>query len=178
VSPLDALRRIVRNAVGDYRFERSYYCVVERSYEDGSVDVLPDDIAMRGIGLQRVPAPTVAPSTIARSLPGARCLLAFDKGDPRAPTITVWEYGIDTATVQLNGGVASVARKGDMVDVLLSAATPIAGVLSGTISTPNPSPPPATVDTPVPAGTPFTGVATITGTVRGVIIGGAANVKA
>lgn len=178
MSPLESIRRIVRHAVGDYRYERSYPCVVERTYEGGDVDVLPDDLVMRGIGLQHVPAPSVAPSTFAIAGPGTRCLLSFANGDPSKPQITAWEYAQDTATVRLDGGSASVARKGDLVDVLLSPVTPISGLLSATIKTPNPSPPPATITTPVPGGTPFTGFATIPGPVQGAIIGGAAKVKA
>lgn len=178
MTPLEALDRFVRHVLGEYRYERSYPSVVERSYDGGDVDVLPDDDVVKGIGLQRVPAPSIAPSTFARAEAGARCLLAFAEGNPRKPQIIAWEYAQDSATVQLDGGTTSVARKGDLVDVLLSASTPIAGVMSATISTPNPSPPPATVDTPVPSGTPFTGLAVIPLPVRGAIIGGAPKVKA
>lgn len=170
MSVLEDLVRIVRHAVGDYRFERSYPCQVVRSYDGGAVDVLPDDDVLRGIGLQTVPAGSVAPATFGRAEPGCRCLLTFSSGDPRRPTITAWEYAKDSATVYLDGAVAAVARKGDLVDVLLSAATPISGIVAGTVDT-SPSP------TPV-AAVPFSGTAAISTPVRCAIIGGAPTIKA
>ena len=170
MSALANIARIIRHAVGDYRFERSYPCQVVRSYDGGAVDVLPDDAVMRGIGMQTVPATSVAPATFARAESGCRCLLTFSSGDPRKPTITAWDYAQDSATLYLDGGVAAVARKGDLVDVLLSAATPISGIVAGTVAT---SPSPTTV-----AAVPFTGTAAIATPVRCAIIGGAPTIKA
>lgn len=173
----DDLARLARHAVGDYRYERFYPCQVVRSYDGGAVDVLPDDDVVRGIGLQSVPAASVAPATFARAEPGCRCLLTFRSGDPRQPAITAWEYAEDSATVYLDGGVAAVARKGDLVDVYLSnvgpSFSPIRGIVSGEVTTPG-SPPTVT---PV-AAVQFTGTASISTPVRGVIIGGAPKIKA
>lgn len=171
MSAREDFARIVRHAVGDYRYERSYPCQVVRSYDGGSVDVLPDDDVVRGIGMQAIPAASVAPATFARAEPGCRCLLTFRSGDPRQPQITAWEYAQDSATIYLDGGVAAVARKGDLVDVLLSAATPIRGIVVGEVTAPGP------VVTPV-AAVQFTGTAALSSPVRGAILGGAPKLKA
>lgn len=173
----DDIARIVRAVLGDMTFERTYTANVELVSDD-FVDVLPDDPKVRGIGLQRVPMPTIDPTTELVPAPGCRCLLAFAAGDPRKPYIAAWEYAQGSATVHLDGGAASVARKGDVIDVYLSPLTPIAGTMTATIQSPNPSPPPPTIPTTVPGGTPFAGLATIAAPVRAVIIGGAARVKA
>ncbi len=176
--PRQALARFVRHVVGDYRFERSYPAVVERANDDGSVDVLPEPTTMRGIGLQRVPTALSDPETRVIAEPGARCLLAFRAGDPQQPYIAAWEYAQDSATIQLAGGSAAVARKGDLVEISFSAASPIAGTMTATVSTPNPSPPPPEILTPVAPGTPFTGTVVGLGTVQAVVVGGAPKLKA
>lgn len=157
---LDDMARLARRVTGDFRFERLYPATVERVTGD-LVDVLPDDPVMRGTGLQGVPMPTIDPTTDLLPEPGCRCLLGFQEGDPRRPAIMAWEYAPNTATVRLDGGVAGVARKGDLVDVLLAVgAVPITGTAY------------------IPAPTPFVGTATITETVRGTIIYGTQKVKA
>jgi hypothetical protein len=162
VSIRDDIATIVRHVVGDYRYERSYPCQVVRSYDDGVV---------RGIGMQSIPATSLAPATFALAEPGCRGLLAFVAGDPSRPTITTWDYAQNSATIYIDGGVASVARKGDLIDVMLTVAgTPISGMVEGAVTAPGP------VVTPV-AAVQFTGLAVLSA-VRAVIIGGAATIKA
>lgn len=173
MSALDDIARIVRAVTGDYRYERSYQATVERVNSDDTVDVLPDDASVRGVGLQRVPVALTDPTTTARPEAGCRCLLSFLEGDPRRPCITAWEYAQNSATVQLDDGAAGIARKGDLIDVELSASTPVAGILNGSYTIPGS--PPTVVQV---VNGQLTGTATIATPVRAVIIGGAASVKA
>lgn len=160
--------------VGDYRFERSYAATVELANGDGTVDLRPDDEAVRGLGLQRVPIRVGVPSAAVRAEPGARCLFAFADGDPRKPHVCAWEYARASAVVSFDGGAAAVARHGDLVDVLLSASTPIAGVMTGAVTVPG-SPP---TIVPVPPGSQFSGLAVVAVPVQGSIVGGAQRIKA
>lgn len=168
------LERIIRAVTGDLRFERTYAATVERAADD-FVDVLPDDDFVRGLGLQRIPTPTIDPTTQLLPEPGCRCLLAFASGDPQQPRIVAWEYAQDSATIRLDGGAAAVARKGDLVDVYLTAAsTAVAGILNGAITVPGA--PPTVV--PVVNGQ-FIGTAgPLSQPVRAAILGGAAKVLA
>lgn len=166
----DSLERIVRALTGDFRFERVYPAVVERVGDD-AVDVMPDDAVVRGMGLQRIPMPTIDPTTQLVPEPGCRCLLGFVQGDPKQPTIVAWEYAKGSASVRLDGGERPIARKGDLVEVVVGATLSIAGTASGATTAPGP------VVTPVPLA-PFSFVATMSGPVYGSPTTGAAKVKA
>jgi hypothetical protein len=178
VDVVESLRRIVLGAMRGNIYLRAYSIEVQAQQADGSVDVLPDAVEIRGLGLQRVPVMTSPAGTSARVEPGTRGLLRFADGDPRKPRIVAWAYKQASAVISLDGGYASVARNGDLVELLLSAQTPISGVMSGTVTTPNPVPPPPTITIPVPPASQFTGFATITAPVQGRIFGGAARVRA
>lgn len=173
MSLLDDLERIVRAVVGDLRFERTWSSTIERDNGDGTADVLPDSPLMRGLGLQRVPLPTIDPTTEIAPAQGCRCLLGFLEGDPRQPVIVAWEFAAGSATVRLDGGTAGLARKGDLVDVMLSSQSPVQGIVNGSYTIPGS--PPTVV--PIVNGQ-FSGYATIAQTVRARIIGGAQRVKA
>lgn len=172
MSLLEDLAVIVRRVTGDYRFERTYAATVERA-DDDAVDVMPDDSSIAGNGLQRIPMPTIDPTTRLAPEPGCRCLLAFREGKPSQPYIAAWEYAPNSATVMLDGGSAPIARKGDLIELILSAATPIAGSAGGTVIIPGTPPTPVIVP---PA--PFTATATIAAPVYATPIGGAPKVKA
>jgi hypothetical protein len=174
VTVLDDIARLARRVTGDFRFERVWPAVVERVGADGLVDVLPDDAEMRGSGLQGVPMATIDPATQLAPEPGCRCLLGFRDGDPRKPTIVAWEYAQDSATVRLAGGIARVARKGDVIDVLLPMGTPtaVSGVAAGVQTPPLPASPVTVPPTPV------TGTVTLATKVYAQPIGGAPRVKA
>lgn len=160
MSVLDDIEAIVRRVTSDFRYERLYPAEVVRVAGD-LVDVLPDDPAVRGRGLQGVPMPTMDPTTELLPEPGCRCLLGFMEGNPQRPYIAAWEFAQNSATVRLNGGSAGLARKGDIVDVLI---TPGVVTVTGTAY--------------LPAPVPFTGTATLAEAPQGVIIGGVAAVRA
>lgn len=168
-----ALERFIRWVMRDVTYHRRYSASIERDRGDGTFDLIPDDPAMRGTGLQAVPDRVGIAGTGAQVQPGTRCVFAFADADPSKPWIVVWEYAQGSAVVSLDGGQAQVARKGDLVDVLLSTPTPVAGIVQGTVLPPQPGPPPF----PLPP-TPFTGTATLSGPVRAVIVGGAPRVTA
>lgn len=170
-----SLERVIRQLVGDFRYERRYPATVVASLADNLVELDPDDPAIRGLGLSRVPVRSGIAGAGSRAEPGARCLLAFDDGDPRKPVVVAWEYAHGSAVVSLDGGTAPVARNGDLVELMLSQQTPITGTITGSVTIPGTPP----VVVPIPLGTPFmTGVATMPVPVHGRILGGAPRVKA
>lgn len=171
-----SLERIVRQLVGDFRFERRWPCTVVAALADNEVEIEPDDEAIRGRGLSRVPVRSGIAGAGSRAEPGARCLLAFDDGDPRKPVVVAWEWAKGSGTVKLDGGSASVARNGDLVEVMVSKLAPINAMVDGVVTLPNG----VTLPTSVPGvgGTTFTGTITVPGKIYGRILGGARRVKA
>lgn len=153
-------------------YHRRYPSEVVRDRGDGTWDVMPLDEPLRGQGLQAVPERVGLPSAASsRVRPGTRCLVGFVDGDRRAPRIEAWEFAEDSGTVSLDGGIAGVARKGDLVRVLAGAAVPIVGIVNGTLTAPNGA------TTPV-VNQPFDGTAFPDGPIHAEIIGGARRVKA
>jgi len=167
-----SLARFIRWVMRDTTYHRRYSATVERDRGDGTFDLLPDDHAMRGTG-QAVPDRVGVAGASVRVEQGTRCLFTFADGDPSKPVIVAWEFKGGSATVSFDGGEAAVARKGDLVDILLGDPTPVAGLVQGTVLPPQPGPPPFQLPP-----TPFTGTATLSGPVRAVIVGGAKRVKA
>lgn len=168
----------VAYVMGGTIYAGRFACTVERDNGDGTVDVLPDDVRMRGAGLARVPSDTGLPNTGLLVLTGARCLVAFRNADPRHPFVAEWEYRPADATVRLDNGAAPVARYGDLVRGLFAPSQVVAGIAGGTQEIPNPSPPPATIPVPYPLTTPFTAAVAISVPIDGVIETGAAKVFA
>lgn len=169
----ESLEQLARWVARDLTYHRAYPATVERDNGDGTLAVTPDDDVIRGLGMQRVPVrPGVAGTTV-RVEPGTRCLVGFHRGSPRSPHIAAFEYRKASGTIILDGGSGALARKGDLVDVLLSSPAPVSGTAIGVITPPLPATP-----IPVPPGSPFTGFLSIPTPVRGTIIGGAAKVKA
>ncbi len=178
MDPRSAIAAIVRYVMRDTTFHRLYRAIVERTNADHTVDVLPEDETIRGIGLQHVPVRVGIAASVVSAEPGLLCLLGFEGGDPQRPYIAAWEYRQRSAIVKLDGGDAAVARKGDAIRVLTVPAMAVSGVCGGTVDTPNASPPPPTVPVPVVPGTPFVGVVTIATPVTATPIGGARKVLA
>lgn len=172
MSAKGTLARLIRWVMRDVTYQRRYSATIERDRGDGTFDLMPDDPAMRGTGLQAVPGRVGVAGAEVRVEPGTRCVFAFADADPAKPCIVAWEYTKGSAVVSVGGGHAQVARKGDLVDVLLGTPTPIAGIVQGMVTPPAPA-----VPFPLPP-TPFTGTGTLSGPVRAVIVGGAPRVKA
>lgn len=163
-----ALERFIRWVCRDTRYHAHYPATVELVHGDDSVDVTPDDDAIRGEGLSSLRPDPGLPATGIRPARGARCLVAFKAGDPKRPFISEWESGgIDR--VMLDGGLAGVAGIGDPLEVLLATPCVIAGFIDGVLQPPGAPPPP-----PIPlAGVPMTGTATLApGSVTAIITTG------
>lgn len=129
MTPLEAFRQIVRTLAGDVRFHKLWPAVVETVNPDGSIDMTPDDLDMRGTGLSVFPDPGIPNTTIVPA-PGARCLLGFKAGDPRRPYIAEWESG-GLGRIGLNGGTRPIARMGDPVELAIPPVVTITGSVSG-----------------------------------------------
>lgn len=116
MDPITAVRRLVEHLTRDRIYLRNYECVVQRQHEDGSVDLLPDDPVVRGMGLSRVPIWHGLPDVTVKVVVGSRCLLGFTNGDPQKPYAQFWSRG-SIEEISFDGGTASVARMGDAVSV-------------------------------------------------------------
>lgn len=173
MTALAALTAFVEHMLRGVTYTGRYAATVDADHGD-TVDITPDDEAMRGLGLQGVPKRTGVASGTSVVEPGTRCLFGFDNSDPRKPFIAAWEYLQHSAVVSFDGGAAPVARYGDVIRVITEPTLVVSGVAGGDVA--NPSPPPATL--PLPPGSPFVGTATIVGTITGVIQAGASKVFA
>lgn len=125
-----AIRRIIAALTADRTYLRTYEAVVERQAADGSLDLMPDDDAVRGNGLQGVPIYHGLPGVTVRVKQGARVTLQFVGGDPSKPFASLWRSG-DIEEISFDGGAAPVARQGDMVEVSWPANVPLVGSISG-----------------------------------------------
>lgn len=158
MDPREAIRRIIDYVVRERVYLRSYECTVEAQNDDGTVDLLPDDDAIRGTGLQSVTIYHGLPGVTVRVVPGARVLLQFTNANPSKPYASLWRSG-DIEEISFNGGQAPVARQGDPVAVYWPATAAIVGTISA------------------PAGA-FVGTLTLGTQSAGIIQSGASKVKA
>lgn len=118
---VDGLLGRSASSVARWDYLALYPATVSRQAADGSLDLLPDDIVVRGAGFSGVRLKTGVPGLRATVPAGTRVLLGWEGGDPSRPYAATWEQGAVTAVV-FDGGSQAVARKGDSVD---------AGTLSG-----------------------------------------------
>jgi hypothetical protein len=126
--PRKHLERFIRWVMRDVTYLATYVCTVERQHDDGSLDLLPDDERVRGMGLSGIPVKHGLPGVDVRAVTGSRVLLGFVNGDPRQPYAALWSASsIESITIG-GAGAAPAARQGDAVEVLLPPA-----IFSGTI---------------------------------------------
>jgi len=177
MDPTSALARFIRRVMRDTAFHGIYPATLEVDRGDGTVDILPDN-AFRGVGFAKIPVLKGIAGTTENVAVGTRCLFAFANGSPSAPRVVAWEYKQGSATVRLDGGTASIARQGDVVKMAGGPGFVVMGTISGTMNVTNPSPPPATIPTPMPPGTNFVGTVTLPPYLYGQIQKGARRVKA
>lgn len=163
------IERVVTEALRGSVFLGRFAATVVIDHGNQTVDLEPDNEAMRGLGLQYVPVLAGVASATAVVEPGTRCLFGFVDGDPTKPRVYAWEYAANSAVISLDGGQAAVARYGGSVKVLVGAATVISGTAGGIQDIPNPSPPPPTLPNPIPDSTQFSVVANFVAPVYGVI---------
>lgn len=71
-----------------------YPCKVTRQTGDLSkVDLLPDDLKIKGKGLQQIPIRYGMPGVKGKLKSGARVLLGWESADPSRPFCSIWEHG-------------------------------------------------------------------------------------
>jgi hypothetical protein len=123
------LLRLIRAALAPTRYHAQYVCeVLEQSSDWKTLDLLPDDLSMRGSGLQEVPIWHGLPGFDVKVVKGSRVMLGFENGDPTKPYAALWETG-QVERVRFMGGEAPVARMGDPVTVYWPATMSITGAI-------------------------------------------------
>lgn len=149
---IDAIRRIILKVVGKrLDYSALYPSTVVSQAANGNVEIKCDDSRIAGRGLTAIPIKHGIPGMTVEVQRGARVLLGFEAQDPGRPYVALWESGSVTK-LTLPNGTSAVARKGDRVRVFF----PPLMAINGTVGVP-------------PAGTPFTGVLTITTPADGAI---------
>lgn len=144
MDPRTRLARFIRWCMRDVTFHKHYPSTVVR--QDGMfVDVQPDDEAIRGPGLSRVPLRIGVPGMTCTLADRARVLLSFDNGNPDQPAAALFDPG-SVREVVFDGGTQALARQGDLVAV--GGALTIATFMT------NPPPIPPT-PAPMMTGTPY-----------------------
>jgi hypothetical protein len=124
-----ALERFVRWVMRDVRWLGQYPAEIQSQHDDFTVDLLPDNPALRGNGLSRVNIRHGIPGVQVRVLAGSRCLLGFEGGDPAKPYVSLWD-ATSVEKLIFNGGTKGIARVGDLVTVYWPMMT-ASGTLSG-----------------------------------------------
>lgn len=110
----DELARFIRWVMRDVTYHRHYPCVVQRQDGAGLLDLLPDDESIRGSGLSGVPIRHGLPGFTVKVPVGARCMLAFENGDPRKPYASLWDPG-SVIGVEFDGGTRPLTFLGALV---------------------------------------------------------------
>lgn len=136
-SPATALNKFLGGQRRQVDYSREWPCRVVTQNPDDSLQLLPDDDAMRARGLDHVPIRYPFPGMRIRVKPGARCHLAFAGGDPARPFAHNWESGddfVESVEFTADGRSAPIAREGDALQMFADPATPIPiiGSLAGT----------------------------------------------
>jgi hypothetical protein len=115
LSGLDAIKRLIRSLTGHYAYLGMVPCSVQAQAADGTLDLLPDDLGIRGPGgLQGVKIRHGLPGCVVEVAVGARVLLGFEGGDPRRPYAALWEPG-SVRRIKFNDGSQPMARLGDLI---------------------------------------------------------------
>jgi len=125
----EKLEAFILRVLNERPYLRLYPSTVQSQGADYSVDVLPDDETVRGLGLSSVRIKHGIPGVRVRVVKGARCLLGFEAADPSKPYVSLWDAG-SVEAIEFNGSTRPVARVGDLVQVnwpVLSAV----GTLNG-----------------------------------------------
>lgn len=165
MNPSSALARFVRWVMRDVTYHQSYPATIEALHSDGTVDALPEDERMRGDGMSRIPIRAGMAETIVEPAIGARCLVAFEGGNPRRPFVAEWA-DLTPGVSKLAGGERRVARLGDFVEVVTLPAVTVTGVVEGTV-----------MGAPLPPTPLIGGVATLTAPVTAQIQAGVPTVR-
>lgn len=85
-----ALDALIRWTTREQPYLRLYPATVRAQAADGTLDLDPDDAAIRGTGLSGVPIRHGIPGVTVEISPGQRVMLGFEAGDPRRPYAALW----------------------------------------------------------------------------------------
>jgi hypothetical protein len=123
VSLRDAVASLVDALVGP-RIDRLalYPATIVSQAADGTVDVLPDDTKVRGLGWSGIQLRYGLPGFTAEVPALSRVLVGWEAGDPSRPYAMAWEPGSVTR-VTFDGGTEDVARTGDTAGELYIDST-------------------------------------------------------
>jgi len=115
----DAVASLVDALVGP-RIDRLalYPATVVSQAGDGTVDVLPDDAKVRGLGLSGIKLRYGLPGFTAVVPALSRVLVGWEAGDPTRPYAMAWDAG-GVTSVTFDGGTEDVARTGDSAGELI-----------------------------------------------------------
>lgn len=130
MDPIEALRSFIRSVTADSVYLRNYSAVVQRQHSDLTLDLLPDNDAVRGTGLSNVPIRHGLPGVEVRVLVGSRVLLGYENGDPQRPYAHLWDPSA-IEELRFDGGTAALARVGDVVVCSWPASVPCTGTIGG-----------------------------------------------
>jgi hypothetical protein len=137
-----ALASFVRNLVEPrLDFLALYPAKAVAQNADGTLEVVPED--QRIPSMAKVPIRTGVPGVAVKIAPGARVLVGFAGGNPKAPIAYVWEGAtvtelkVSATAIILNDGATPVAKEGSACTFTLACPNTgggIAAPVTGTIS--------------------------------------------
>jgi len=128
--PRAALAAFIRNVMRNTRYHAQYPATVQGQPTDSTLDLLPDDTSVRGLGLSNVPIRHGLPAVTVKVLVGSRVLLGFEAGDPQRPYAALWSAS-SIEYISFAGGDKPVARIGDAVTCFWPPSVPITGTVGG-----------------------------------------------
>lgn len=116
MSGLAALRKIIEVFTSRQRWLGLYPSTVQGQAADGTLDLLPDDLDLRGAGgLQAVEIRHGLPGFTVEVNVGTQVLLGFEGGgDQRKPYAALWKPN-NVKRIRFNGGELPIATLGALV---------------------------------------------------------------
>lgn len=135
------LLRLVEDMLSRADFHALYPCTVVAQNADNTLELQPDSTKIPPLSNVRIRLGI--PGAVATVAAGARVLLTFEAGNPKAPVATLWDTGTLVA-LSLNGGTMGLA-KADHTHTLaitagqLQGATPSLATTVAPIATSAPS---------------------------------------
>lgn len=126
-----ALKSLVTQLIGNQiDYAKSWPSVVVSQSVDGTLEVVPDDERIRGLGLTRLPIRHGLPGVTVKVPKGTRVRVFFDGADPKRPYAALWDSG-EVTSISFHGGTRPYARVGDPVTWFFPPQMPVSGLLNG-----------------------------------------------
>lgn len=100
---------VVESLVGNrIDYTRLYPARVVSQSSDDSLDVLADDVKVRGTGITAVPIRHGLPGVHAKVNPGSYVLLFFEGGDPKKPAAALWPDGSSVSAITIKADKVTI----------------------------------------------------------------------